>query len=57
MPNDNTTTSIKNLAGYSDLVYIVIDDTMDFLKSNAALSSWRIYLFLFSAVPGNHMSK
>ena len=57
MPNDKTTTSIKNLAGYSDLVYIVIDDTMDFFKSNAALSRWRIYLFLFSAVPGDHMSK
>ena len=55
IPNDNTTSSVKHLAIYYDLVYVVMEDIMNCVKSHIAFSGWYPSWFLCSDVPGDHM--
>ena len=40
MPNDNTTSSINNLASYSDLISVLMEDIINCVKSPIELSMW-----------------
>ena len=42
MPNDHMSSSINNLASDSDLVYDVIDNTINSVKSHIALGRWNL---------------
>ena len=57
MPNYNTTSSINNLTSYSDLVSVVIDYIMNCVKPHIVFCRWYPSWFLYSAVPGDHMSR
>ena len=56
IPNDNTTSSVNNLASDSYLVSVVMDDIMNCVKSHIAFIKWHNYWFLCSTIPGDHMS-
>ena len=55
MPNDNTTSSIINLASDYALVSVPIDDIMNCVKSHIFVTIWYPSWFLCSAVPGDHI--
>ena len=56
MPNNNTTSSINNLASDSDLVSVVIDDTTNCVNSPIVLSRLHPSWLLCSDVTGDSMS-
>ena len=55
IPNDKTTSSVKKLASDSALVYAVMEDIMNCVKSHIAFSRWYPYWFLCRTVSGDHM--
>ena len=57
IPNDNTTYSINNLYSDSALVYFVMENIMNCVKSHISLSRWHPSWLLCSAVPGDHISR